>query len=228
MSRSFDRALSPSAAKLALTLRWIQEMIMRVLTKSFIAALTILSTSAAANAQSVRLRGTIETVSGEGFTMRTKAGEEANVRLKAPYQIGALVKAQLSDIKPGAFIGTAAMPGPDGTLKAMEVHIFPEAMRGLGEGSRPFDLAPQSSMTNGNISALVDSVDGPKLTVTYKGGQQTVIVDKATPIVAVAVGGLDDLKPNAEVIVFASGKATDGAYEAARLNVGRDSVKLPM
>jgi hypothetical protein len=110
----------------------------------------------------------------------------------------------------------------------MEVHIFPEAMRGLGEGSRPFDLAPQSSMTNGNISALVDSVDGPKLTVTYKGGQQTVIVDKATPIVAVAVGGLDDLKPTAEVIVFASGKATDGAYEAARLNVGRDGVKLPM
>jgi hypothetical protein len=111
-------------------------MIMRLMTKSLIAVVAILATSAAANAQSVRLRGTIETVSGEGFTMRTREGEQANVRLKAPYQIGALVKAQLSDIKPGAFIGTAAAPGPDGTLKAMEVHIFAEALRGMDEGFR--------------------------------------------------------------------------------------------
>jgi hypothetical protein len=201
---------------------------MRLMTKSLIAVVAILATSAAANAQSVRLRGTIETVSGEGFTMRTREGEQANVRLKAPYQIGALVKAQLSDIKPGAFIGTAAAPGPDGTLKAMEVHIFPEALRGMGEGFRPFDLAPQSSMTNGNISALVDTVDGVKLTVTYKGGEQKIIIDEATPIVAVAVGGLGDIKPGAGVIVFASGKTTDGVYEAARLNVGRDGVKPPM
>src|ERR1039457_2402654 len=99
-------------------------MIMRLLTKSLIAALAILAMSTAASAQSARLRGTIETVSGDGFTMRTRDGEEASVRLKAPYQIAALIKAQLSDIKPGLFIGAAAMPAGDATLKAMEVHIF--------------------------------------------------------------------------------------------------------
>src|ERR1019366_2767938 len=203
-------------------------MIMLLLTKGLIAVFAILAMSAAANAQTTRLRGTIETVSGEGFTMRTRDGEEASVRLKAPYQIGALVKAQLSDIKPGLFIGAAAVPGPDGALKAMEVHIFPETMRGMGEGSRPFDLAPQSSMTNGNISALVDTVDGPKLTVAYKGGEQTILVDKATPIVGMAAAGLDDVKPGAGLIAFTSGKGADGAYDAIRLIVARDGVKPPM
>jgi len=160
--------------------------------------------------------------------MRTRDGEQASVRLKAPYWIGALVKAQLSDIKPGLFIGTAAVPGEGGALKAMEVHIFAETMRGTGEGFRPFDLAPQSSMTNGNISALVDTVDGPRLTVAYKGGEQTILVDKATPIVAVTAGGLDDMRPGAGLFVFTSGKGADGVYETTRLVVGRDGVKPPM
>lgn len=203
-------------------------MIVRLRTKGLIAILAMLVMSAAANAQTSRLRGTIETVSGESFTMRAKDGEQASARLQAPYQIGALVKAGLSDIKPGLFIGAAAVPGEDGSLKALEVHIFPEALRGQGEGFRPFDLAPRSSMTNGNISVLVDTVDGPKLTVAYKGGEQTILIDKTTPIVALAAGGLDDLKPGAGVIVFASGKGADGVYEATRLIVGRDGVKPPM
>jgi len=201
---------------------------MRLLTKSLVAICAILVMSAAANAQTTRLRGTIETVSGDSFTMRTRDGEQASVRLKAPYWIGALVKAQLSDIKPGLFIGTAAVPGEGGALKAMEVHIFAETMRGTGEGFRPFDLAPQSSMTNGNISALVDTVDGPRLTVAYKGGEQTILVDKATPIVAVTAGGLDDMRPGAGLFVFTSGKGADGVYETTRLVVGRDGVKPPM
>jgi len=201
---------------------------MRLLTKSLVAICAILVMSAAANAQTTRLRGTIETVSGDSFTMRTRDGEQASVRLKAPYWIGALVKAQLSDIKPGLFIGTAAVPGEGGALKAMEVHIFAETMRGTGEGYRPFDLAPQSSMTNGNISALVDTVDGPRLTVAYKGGEQTILVDKATPIVAVTAGGLDDMRPGAGLFVFTSGKGADGVYETTRLVVGRDGVKPPM
>jgi hypothetical protein len=201
---------------------------MRLVTKSLITAFAMLTISATANAQTTRLRGTIESVSGESFTMRTQDGEQASVRLKAPYQIGALVKAQLSDIKPGLFIGVAAVPDQSGALKAMEVHIFPETMRGIGEGSRPFDLAPQSSMTNGNISALVDTIDGPKLTVAYKGGERTILVDKTTPIAGMAAGGLDDVKPGADLIVFASGKVADGAYEAIRIIVGRDGVKPPM
>jgi hypothetical protein len=201
---------------------------MRLLTKSLIAVFAMVTISATAHAQTTRLRGTIETASGESLTMRTQNGEQASVRLKAPYQIDALVKAQLSDIKPGLFIGVAAVPDEGGALKAKEAHIFPEAMRGMGEGSRPFDLAPQSSMTNGNIAALVDTVDGPKLTVAYKGGEQTILVDKTTPIVGMTTGGLDDMKAGAGLIVFASGKGADGAYEAVRVIVGRDGVKPPM
>ena len=201
---------------------------MRLLTKGLTAIFALMLAGAAAQAQTTRLRGTIETVSGESFAMVTRTGEHASVHLKAPYQIGALVKADLSDIKPGLFVGAAAAPGEGGTLKALEVHIFPEAMRGTGEGFRPFDLAPQSTMTNGNIAASVDSVDGPKLTVQYKGGEQTIVVDKATPIVRMAPGGLDDIKPGAGVIIFAASKADDGAYEANRVLVGRDGVKPPM
>jgi hypothetical protein len=196
--------------------------------RTFAAALAVFAFASFAHAQGVRLRGTIESVNGETMVVHTRQGETANVHLKAGAPIGALVKAQLSDIKPGLFIGAAAMPGEGDTLKAMEVHIFPESMRGTGEGFRPFDLAPGSSMTNGNISAAVDGVDGPKLTVTYKGGEKTIIVDKATPVVELAPGSAGDVKAGAGVIVFASEKGADGTYEAGRLIVGRDGVKPPM
>jgi hypothetical protein len=193
-----------------------------------IALAALLAATSLAHAQSARLRGTIVSVAGDTLVIHTRDGETANARLKPSAPVGALVKAQLSDIKPGLFIGAAALPGSDGALKALEVHIFPESMRGTGEGFRPFDLAPNSSMTNGNISAAVDTVDGPKLTVTYKGGEQTIVVDKSTPIVTLTEGSADDLKPGAGVIAFASGKEADGTYDVARLIVGRDGVKPPM
>jgi hypothetical protein len=192
------------------------------------AAAVFFAATSLAQAQSARLRGTIVSVNGDALVVHTREGETANAHLKPNAPIGALVKAQLSDIKPGLFIGAAAVPGSDGALKALEVHIFPEAMRGTGEGFRPFDLAPNSSMTNGAISAAVDTVDGPKLTVTYKGGEQTIVVDKSTPIVTLTEGSADDLKPGAGVIAFATGKAADGTYDVARLIVGRDGVKPPM
>jgi hypothetical protein len=201
---------------------------MSFLSRTFAVALALLALTSLAQAQGVRLRGAVESVNGETLVIHTRDGETANVHLKSGTPVGALIKAQLSDIKPGLFIGAAALPGSDGALKAMEVHIFPEAMRGTGEGFRPFDLAPGSSMTNGNISAAVDSVDGPKLTVTYKGGEQTIVVDKATPIVTLTPGSADDVKPGAGIIVFAAAKGADGTYEAARLIVGRDGVKPPM
>jgi hypothetical protein len=201
---------------------------MSIVPRILAAAFALLASAALAEAQGVRLRGDIESVSGNTLVIHTRGGETATVRLKQPAQIGAVVKAQLSDIKPGLFIGAAATPGPDGALKAVEVHIFPESMRGAGEGHRPFDLGPNSSMTNGNISAAVNAVDGQKLTVAYKGGEQTIIVDKATPVVALAAGSAQDLKPGAGIIVFATGKGADGSYEASRLVVGRDGVKPPM
>jgi len=131
--------------------------------------------------------------------VHTRAGEDQTIHLSPKTHFILVVPAQLTDVKPGSFIGVAALPGEGNELKAMEVHIFPEAMRGTGEGFRPFDLGPKSSMTNGNISARVDATTGPKLTVTYKGGEQTIVVDPKTPIVAFEPGAQTDLKPGAVV-----------------------------
>jgi hypothetical protein len=201
---------------------------MSMFLRSLAAALLTLAFTSFAEAQTARLRGTIASVNGDTFVVQTRGGDNATVRVTQPAKIGAVVKADLADIKPGLFVGAAAEPGPDGALKALEVHIFPEAMRGTGEGFRPFDLTPKSSMTNGNISAKVDGVDGPKLTVAYKGGEQTILVDKTTPIVALTAGSPDDLKPGAGIIVFTAGKDAAGTYEAANIVVGRDGVNPPM
>lgn len=174
------------------------------------------------------IRGEIVNVAGADIAVKTKSGESLNLHLKASQGITAVIPAALSDIKPGVFVGAAALPAKDGTLKAMEVHIFPEAQRGSGEGFRPFDLAPGASMTNANISAAINTVDGPKLTLTYKGGEQTIIVDKATPIVTFAPGAASDLKPGASLDIFGAAKTAEGVYEAARIVVGRNGVKVPM
>ena len=148
-------------------------------------ALLALSTLAAGtayaqNAPVAVARATIESVAPDGASLavRTRSGEERNVRLSDKTTVTLVVPASLADVKPGVFIGAAALPGEGDELKAMEVHIFPEALRGTGEGHRPFDLAPNSTMTNGNVDVRVDGVEGPKLKVTYKGGEQTIVVDQ--------------------------------------------------
>jgi hypothetical protein len=179
---------------------------------------------------SVTIRAVIQTVSADGLTLnvRTREGEERVVRLKEPHTVNAAVPASLADIKPGSYIGTAAAPGPDGALKAIEVHIFPESARGAGEGFRPFDLGPASTMTNGAVSARVEATDGSKLTVAYKGGEQTILVDAATPIITFAPGALSDLTSGASISIRGATKAADGAYEATRVLVGKDGMKLPL
>ena len=112
-------------------------------------------------------------------------------------------------------------------MKALEVHIFPESMRGVGEGFRPFDLAPGSTMTNGDVNARVDAVDGPQIVVAYKGGEQTIVIDKSTPIVAIEPGGLGDLMAGA-AIVARGGAGEGGAYEARSVVVGVGGVTPPM
>jgi hypothetical protein len=159
--------------------------------------------------------------------VRTRAGEERTVRLGPKTRFVLVVPATLADVKPSTFIGVAALPGEGSELKAMEVHIFPEAMRGTGEGFRPFDLAPGSSMTNGNITARVDATSGPKLTVAYKGGEQTIVVDPKTPIVAMAPGAQTDLKPGAAIIARGP-RQEDGSIDAAFVLVGKDGLVPPM
>jgi Domain of unknown function (DUF5666) len=174
-------------------------------------------------------RATIQTVSADGstLTVHTRAGEDQTIHLNPKTRLVLVVPAQLTDVKPGSFIGVAALPGEGNELKAQEVHIFPEAMRGTGEGYRPFDLGPKSSMTNGNISARVDATTGPKLTVTYKGGEQTIVVDPKTPIVGFEPGAQTDLKPGAAIIARGP-KQADGSIEAGFLLVGKDGLVPPM
>jgi Domain of unknown function (DUF5666) len=174
-------------------------------------------------------RATIRTISADGATLsvRTRAGEDQTVRLTPKTRFILVVPASLADVKPGDFVGVAALPGEGGELKAMEVHIFPESMRGTGEGYRPFDLAPKSSMTNGDISARVDAATGPKLTVTYKGGEQTIVVDPKTPIVALEPASRADLKPGANIIARGP-KQGDGSIDAAFVLVGKDGLTPPM
>jgi Domain of unknown function (DUF5666) len=183
----------------------------------------------AQSAPVVSARATIETASADGATLsvRTRAGENRTIHLNPKTRFILVVPAALADVKPGTFIGVAALPGEGSELEAMEVHIFPEAMRGTGEGYRPFDLAPKSSMTNGNISARVDAATGPKLTVTYKGGEQTIVIDPKTPIVALEPAARTDLKPGAAIIARGP-KQQDGSIDAAFVLIGKDGLVPPM
>ena len=174
------------------------------------------------------IRGEIASVDGSNIAVRTREGESIRLHLKDGQTTSAIIPAALSDIKPGVFVGAAALPAEDGALKALEVHIFPEAMRGTGEGFRQFDLAPGSSMTNANVSSRIDAVSGSKLTLTYKGGEKTLIVDGDTPVVTFAPGEASDVKAGASIDVFGATPTADGAFEAARIVIGRNGTKVPM
>jgi hypothetical protein len=194
-----------------------------------LAPLTLAVPAFAENAPPASLRATIESVSADGATLavHSRAGEERTVHVSDKTRLVLVVPATLADVKQGAFVGVAALPGDGETLKAMEVHIFPESMRGTGEGYRPFDLGPKSSMTNGAVSARVDGVQGPKLTVNYKGGEKEIEVGPSTPIVSFAPAARTDLKAGAAIIARGP-KADDGSVDAAFLLIGKDGLVPPM
>jgi len=183
----------------------------------------------AQNSPAASVRGSIESVADGGTSVkaRTRAGEEQTLRIGPKTRFIFAVPATLADVKPGAFIGVAALPGDGGELKAMEVHVFPEAMRGTGEGFRPYDLAPGSSMTNGNVDARVNGVDGPRLTVTYKGGQQTIVVGPKAPIVAFEPATQSDLKAGAAILARGA-KQDDGSIDARFVLIGKDGLVPPL
>ena len=182
-----------------------------------------LAAASAQQAATVRVRGTIEKVDGNTLTLKTSDGE-AKLTLTGNAQVVAVLKASMADIKENTFLGSAAMPQPDGTQKALEVHIFPEAMRGTGEGHRPF-TTPGSTMTNGtSAGATVTSTDGSAIKVKYKDGEKVIVVPPNVPIVRYEIGGPADLKVGAAFTVTAATKKPDGTLEAARINVGRDGV----
>ena len=174
-----------------------------------------------------RIRGTIERVDGATYVVKARDGAELKLTLADNAQIAGIIKASLSDIKQNSFVGVTAMPQPNGSLSAVEVHIFPEAMRGTGEGHYPWDLRPQSTMTNANVDQVVSAVDGRTLTLKYKDGEKKIVVPANAPIVAYVPGDKSDIKPGAKVFIVAV-KQADGTLQGRAWRVGRDGVTPPM
>jgi hypothetical protein len=174
----------------------------------------------------VRVRGVIERIDGTVYVVKSRDGSSLRLILASNAGVAASVKSALSDIKPGSFIGVAALPLPDGSQRALEVHIFPEQMRGTGEGHRSYAPVPNSTMTNGAAAGTtVTGVDGSTMTVKFKGGEKKIVVPPNVPIVRYEIGSKADLKPGAKFTVLAATKKPDGTLEASRINVGRDGVE---
>jgi hypothetical protein len=187
----------------------------------------LLASAAWAQDAPVRVRGTIERVDGPVYVVKSRDGAELKLTLAPNGGVSAIVPAKLADITPGKYIGVAAMPLADGSQKALEVSIFPEALRGLAEGFRPWDLQPKSTMTNANVEAVVTAKDGQVLTLKYKDGEKKIVVPPGIPIVTYAAADASELKPGARIFVGSAKKLPDGTLEAARISVGR-GVAPPM
>jgi hypothetical protein len=190
-------------------------------------AVTVLASGALAQ-DTVRVRGTIERVDGPVYVIKARDGAEIKVTLADNALVVAIVKASLSDIKPGMFVGVTGMPQVDGSQKAVEVHIFPESMRGTGEGHYAWDLRPQSTMTNANVEQAVTGVDGQTLTVKYKDGEKKITVAPDVPVVTYVPGDRAELQPGAKIFVAAARKQPDGTVQAPRINYGRNGLTPPM
>jgi hypothetical protein len=174
-----------------------------------------------------RVRGTIEGVAGDVLDVKSRGGEDFKLRMASDMRLVGITKISLSDIKVGSFVGATTVPGPDGTNNAVEVHVFPEEMRGTGEGSRPFDLRPNSTMTNATVAESVTGNDGHTLLVKYKDGEKKVVVSPDTPVVTYVPAEKSELKTGAKVIAFFK-KLPDGSFEANRISVGLNGLTPPM
>ena len=199
--------------------------------RPLIALLMVAASSAYAIAQKApiptRVRGEIEAVDGDMLTVKSRGGEDVKLHMTPDIRVVGIARISLSDIKVGSFVGTTTVPGPDGVPTAVEVHVFPESMRGTGEGSRPYDLKPNSTMTNATVSESVVGNDGHTLLVKYKDGEKKVLVTPETPVVTYVPAEKSDLKAGAKVIAFMK-QLPDGSFETNRVSVGRDGLTPPM
>jgi hypothetical protein len=202
------------------------------LSRTLAASLTVIfalgSVAWAQQPPTVRIRGTIESVDGPMLMIKSREGTDMKVRMTDNVVVIGIAKSALSEIKPNSYIGVSAMPEPDGTQKALAVHIFPEAQRGAAEGFRPWDLRPNSTMTNATVAETVAGTDGQNILVKYKDGEKKVVVPPETPIVAFVSGDKTELKPGAKIIIFGAMKKDDGTLEANRVGVGLDGITPPM
>src|SRR3954464_7572540 len=174
-----------------------------------------------------RVRGTIEVVDGDVLAVKSRGGEDVRLHMTGDLRVVGITRIALSDIKVGSFIGTTTVPAADGSQNAVEVLVFPEEMRGTGEGSRPYDLRPNSTMTNATVQQTVASNDGHTLLIKYKDGEKKVVVAPDTPVVTYVPADKSDLKAGAKVIAFMK-QLPDGSFETNRVSVGRDGLTPPM
>jgi hypothetical protein len=199
----------------------------RFLAAGFAAIALLLGLSAVAQTPPARLRGAITAIDGKTVTIAVRDGSTANVKLADNWAVNLVVPLTLADVKQGSFVGIASS-GTDADRTALEVLVFPEAMRGTGEGHYGWDLQPNSMMTNANVATVASASDGQSLKLEYKGGgTQTIKVKPGTPIVTFQPGQQSDAKVGAKVFVIAQ-KAADGSMTAARIAVGKDGLTPPM
>ena len=188
----------------------------------------IFAASAASAQETVRIRGEIEKVDGSAYLVKNRDGAELKLTVTDPPLYVAIVKATMADIKPGMFVGATGQTQPDGSQKAIEVHIFPESMRGTGEGHYDWDLKPNTKMTNANVDQTVNGNDGQTLSVKYKDGEKKILVTPETAVVTYVAGSKDDLKPGIKVFVGAAKKMDDGTVQTPRITYGKDGLTPPM
>lgn len=181
----------------------------------------------AQNAPPTRVRGTITAIDTQTMTVNGRDGQKLEIRLNDPLTVSTVKKVELASIGAGSYVGVATRPGPGGSLQAIEVLVFPEAMRGTGEGHFGWDLEPGSMMTNGTVSGVVQAASGRELGITFKGGSNTVHVPPEAPVVTIAPAERADLKPGATVFLSAT-KNAEGQLAAGRVTVSKEGVAPPM
>jgi hypothetical protein len=189
-------------------------------------ALTVIlaATVVAQPAPTRRISGTIEKADGGSIVVKPQSGDALTVHLVGDVKVFDVSKGGMDSLKANAFVGVGAMPQADGSQRAMQIVVFDETQRGTGEGFRPWDRGPTSTMTIGTVDTRVGSVDGPKLTVKYKGGEQTIVVPSDAVILAYSVGNKSELKPGVKIAVIGAKQRPDGSLEASRVNVGKGDV----
>ena len=172
--------------------------------------------------ETVRIRGTIERIDGPVYVVKNRDGAELKLTVTDNPLFVAIAPSTMADIKQGMFVGSAGTMQPDGTQKAIEVHIFPESMRGTGEGHYEWDLKPNTKMTNANVEQTVAGVDGQILSVKYKDGEKKLVVTPETVVVTYVTGSKDELKPGTKIFVAAAKKQADGTVQTPRITYGRN------
>src|ERR1700720_4896587 len=199
--------------------------------KSFFAAVFVAVVAMRAIAQNppasppARIRGTVEKLDGQALTVKSREGQPVAVTLAPNVTISYLVKRSLADIKAGDFVASTSTKGTDGKNHSVELRIFPEALRGAGEGQYAWDLVPESLMTNATVSGVTDAPQGQTLKVTYKGGESELVVGPDTPIFGYGAGDMSLLKPGAAVFIVAP-KKPDGSLTAAGGTAEKDGLKI--